>query len=164
MPDAKTILLSRERLTQAGAIERLFNRFDATLRNAGYLPMSGQILDATLVEAPKQRNTNAEKADLRVGRISEDWQYKPAKLSLKIVVRDGLLRSRKQSSRMMEPCRQAISPSRSLTRVCRQLIPMMAETNCTAARKVDFSLSYRVAIPLNCLSLAKKRSMMFRFL
>ena len=89
VPDAKTILLSRERLTQAGAIERLFNRFDATLRNAGYLPISGQILDATLVEAPKQRNTNAEKADLRVGRISEDWQYKPAKLSLKIVMRDG---------------------------------------------------------------------------
>lgn len=51
-----------------------------------------------------------------------------------------------------------------VARVCRQLIPMMAETNCTAARKVDFSLSYRVAIPLNCLSLAKKRSMMFRFL
>ncbi len=27
--------------------------FDATLRNAGYLPMSGQIMDATLVVAPK---------------------------------------------------------------------------------------------------------------
>ena len=67
VPDAKTVWLFRERLTQAGAIERLFGRFDATLRNAGYLPMSGQILDATLVAAPKQRNTNAEKADLREG-------------------------------------------------------------------------------------------------
>ena len=65
MPDAKTLWLFRDRLTQAGAIERLFDRFDATLRNAGYLPMSGQILDETLVAAPKQRNTNAEKADLR---------------------------------------------------------------------------------------------------
>lgn len=83
VPDAKTIWLFRERLTQAGAIEGLFNRFDATLRNAGYLPMSGQILDATLVAAPKQRNTNAEKADLRGGRIPEDWQDKPAKLSHK---------------------------------------------------------------------------------
>ncbi|WP_156477832.1 transposase, partial [Acetobacter malorum] len=43
----------------------------------------GQILDATLVAAPKQRNTNAEKADLREGRIPEDWQDKPAKLSHK---------------------------------------------------------------------------------
>ncbi|GBR00837.1 IS5 family transposase [Acetobacter oeni] len=83
VPDAKTIWLFRERLTQAGAIDVLFNRFDMILRNAGYLPMSGQILDATLVAAPKQRNTNAEKMDLREGRISQDWQDKPSKLSHK---------------------------------------------------------------------------------
>ncbi|WP_429956286.1 IS5 family transposase [Gluconobacter japonicus] len=83
VPDAKTVWLFRERLTQAGAIERLFDRFDATLRNAGYLPMSGQILDATLVAAPKQRNTNGEKADLRAGRIPEGWEDKPVKLSHK---------------------------------------------------------------------------------
>ncbi len=83
VPDAKTVWLFRERLTQAGAIARLFDRFDATLRNAGYLPMSGQILDATLVAAPKQRNTNAEKADIREGRIPQDWQDKPSKLSHK---------------------------------------------------------------------------------
>ncbi|WP_264779075.1 IS5 family transposase, partial [Gluconobacter sphaericus] len=81
VPDAKTVWLFRERLTQAGAIERLFDRFDATLRNAGYLPMSGQILDATLVVVPKQRNTNGEKADLRAGRIPEGWEGKPVKLS-----------------------------------------------------------------------------------
>lgn len=43
----KTVCLFRERLTQAGVIDILFNRFDVTLRNTGYLPMSGQILDAT---------------------------------------------------------------------------------------------------------------------
>ncbi|TCW21897.1 transposase-like protein DUF772 [Gluconobacter oxydans] len=83
VPDAKTLWLFRERLTQAGAIEGLFNRFDTILRSAGYLPMSGQILDATLVAAPKQRNTNAEKADLREGRIPQNWQDKPAKLAHK---------------------------------------------------------------------------------
>jgi IS5 family transposase len=83
VPDAKTLWLFRERLTQASAIERLFDRFDATLRNAGYLPMSGQILDATLVAAPKQRNTNDEKTALREGRIPQDWQDKPSKLSHK---------------------------------------------------------------------------------
>ncbi|KXV23735.1 transposase, partial [Gluconobacter oxydans] len=71
------------RSLQVGAIKRLFDRFDATLRNAGYLPMSGQNLDAALVAAPRQRNTNAEKADLRAGRIPEDWQDKPEKLSHK---------------------------------------------------------------------------------
>ncbi|GBD57993.1 IS5 family transposase [Gluconobacter wancherniae NBRC 103581] len=53
VPDAKTLWLFRERLTQARAIEGLFNCFDTALRNAGYLPMSGQILNATLVAAPK---------------------------------------------------------------------------------------------------------------
>ncbi|GBQ90850.1 transposase [Asaia krungthepensis NRIC 0535] len=62
VPDAKTVWLFRERLIQAEAIERLFERFDAILRNVGYLAMSGQILDATPGAAPKQRNTNAEKA------------------------------------------------------------------------------------------------------
>ncbi|MBB3884991.1 IS5 family transposase [Acetobacter oeni] len=83
VPDAKTIWLFRERLTQAGAIDGLFDRFDTTLRDAGYLPMSGQILDATLVAAPKQRNTNDEKADLRADRIPEAWKDKPAKRSHK---------------------------------------------------------------------------------
>ena len=45
--------------------------------------MSGQILDTTLVAAPKQRNTNDEKTDLREGRIPQDWQDKPSKLSHK---------------------------------------------------------------------------------
>lgn len=51
--------------------------------SAGYLPMSDQILDATLVTAPRQCNTNVEKADLRVGLIPEGWQNKPSKLSHK---------------------------------------------------------------------------------
>ncbi|MDE7540170.1 hypothetical protein PY792_07865 [Gluconobacter sphaericus] len=38
---------------------------------------------ATLVAAPKQRNTNAKKSDLRAGRIPEGWQDKPVKLSHK---------------------------------------------------------------------------------
>ncbi|GBR55222.1 hypothetical protein GCM10007872_00610 [Gluconobacter sphaericus NBRC 12467] len=49
VPDAKTVWLFRERLPRAGAIDILLNRFNAVLRNAGYLPILGQILDATLV-------------------------------------------------------------------------------------------------------------------
>ena len=60
-------------------IDILFNRFDATLRNVGYLPMSRQILGA----APKQCNTHTEKVDLRADRIPLAWKDKPAKLSHK---------------------------------------------------------------------------------
>jgi transposase, IS5 family len=65
VPDARTIWLFREKLTRAGAIEPLFTRFDAALRASGYIAMSGQIVDATLVAAPKQRNTQEEKRAIK---------------------------------------------------------------------------------------------------
>jgi transposase, IS5 family len=83
VPDARTIWLFREKLTRAGAIKPLFDRFDAALRQAGYLAMGGQIIDATLVAAPRQRNTQEEKTAIRQGRIPEDWKAKPAKLRQK---------------------------------------------------------------------------------
>src|SRR5947209_13960182 len=45
VPDARTIWLFREKLTKAEAIKTLFARFDAALRVAGYIAMSGQIVD-----------------------------------------------------------------------------------------------------------------------
>jgi transposase, IS5 family len=83
VPDANTIWTFREALTRAGAIERLFETFDRELRAAGYLAMSGQLVDATIVAAPKQRNTTAEKQAIRAGRVPEDWQGSPAKLRQK---------------------------------------------------------------------------------
>lgn len=83
VPDARTIWLFREKLTKAGAIQALFDRFDAALRASGYIAMGGQIVDASLIAAPKQRNTEDEKNDLKKGRIPEDWKAKPAKLRQK---------------------------------------------------------------------------------
>jgi transposase len=83
VPDAKTIWAFRERLTRAGTVEGLFARFDRAIREAGYLPMAGQIVDASLVTAPKQRNTEAEKKDVEEGRIPDDWKAHPAKLRQK---------------------------------------------------------------------------------
>jgi hypothetical protein len=42
-------------------VDGVFQRFDEVLRSAGFLAMSGQIVDATIVAAPKQRNTIEEK-------------------------------------------------------------------------------------------------------
>jgi transposase, IS5 family len=83
VPDARTIWLFREKLTKAGAIQPLFDRFDAALRTSGYIAMSGQIVDASLIAAPKQRNTQDEKKAIREGRIPDDWKNKPAKLRQK---------------------------------------------------------------------------------
>ncbi len=83
VPDANTIWTFREQLTKAGAIERLFDLFDRQLRAAGYLAMSGQLVDASIIAAPKQRNTKAEKQALKQGRIPEGWKEKPARLRQK---------------------------------------------------------------------------------
>src|SRR6201993_3423414 len=83
VPDARTIWLFREKLTQAGAIEALFERFDAALRASGYIAMSGQIVDATLVAVPRQRNTDEEKKAIKEGLIPQNWKDKPAKLRQK---------------------------------------------------------------------------------
>ena len=88
VPDANTIWGFREALTRARiagcpAIEVLFERFDAALATAGFLAMSGQIIDASIVAAPKQRNTDDEKRDIKEGRIPPEWAKKPAKLRQK---------------------------------------------------------------------------------
>jgi IS5 family transposase len=83
VPDANTIWTFREALKRAGAVDMLFQRFDATLRAAGYLAMSGQIVDATIVAAPKQRNTEAERATIKAGQIPQGWVEKPAKMRQK---------------------------------------------------------------------------------
>lgn len=86
VPDAKTIWAFRERLTQAGAIEGLFTRFDTALREAGYIAMSGQIVDSTLVAAPKQRNTDEEKAVIKAGKTAKQiWPDQPNKARQKDV-------------------------------------------------------------------------------
>jgi IS5 family transposase len=73
VPDAKTIWLYREQLKQTGAVEGLFRRFDEVLASKGFLAMGGQIIDATLIAAPRQKLTIEEKAIIREGGTPEDW-------------------------------------------------------------------------------------------
>jgi IS5 family transposase len=88
VPDANTIWTFREALTRAKingqtAIEVLFKAYEAALTKAGFLAMGGQIIDASIVAAPKQRNSDGEKRDIKQGRIPEAWKDKPAKLAQK---------------------------------------------------------------------------------
>jgi len=83
VPDANTLWDFREALIKAKALDRLFGNLDQAISDAGYRAMGGQIIDATLVAAPKQRNTEDEKAAIKGGQIPEDWKNKPAKLRQK---------------------------------------------------------------------------------
>ena len=73
-----------EKLTEAGALDVLFADFDRQLKERGYLAMGGQIVDATLVQAPRQRMTQEEKDQARAGKTAAQiWPDKPAKAAQK---------------------------------------------------------------------------------
>jgi len=79
IPDQKTIWLFRETLTQAGAVKKLFDQFQAQLNAAGYYAQKGQIIDASFVEVPRQRNTREENEQIKSGETPEKWENNPAK-------------------------------------------------------------------------------------
>uniref|UniRef100_UPI00054F15E3 IS5 family transposase n=1 Tax=Desulfogranum mediterraneum TaxID=160661 RepID=UPI00054F15E3 len=72
VPDATTIWRFREDLIEAGIIEQLFSTFDAHLRDSGFVAMKGQIVDASIINAPKQRNSRDENSQIKHGSIP-DW-------------------------------------------------------------------------------------------
>lgn len=80
VPDAKTIWLFRDRLAKAGVMEELFNSFSFQLEQQGIISHKGTIVDATFVEAPRQRNTRDENRQIKEGKIPEDWE-KPENVS-----------------------------------------------------------------------------------
>ena len=79
IPDGTTLWLFREKLAKADLIEKLFDRFDQHLGAQGYIARGGQIVDATIVAVPRQRNTRKENEAIKRGQTPEDWEKKPAK-------------------------------------------------------------------------------------
>ena len=67
-PDGNTIRHVRNRLTETGRLKRVMKAVDRKLQKKGDIPMPGRIIDASLLPAPKQCNTEAEKAAIRAGR------------------------------------------------------------------------------------------------
>lgn len=73
VPDAKTIWLFRELLTEANVIKSVFEQFDGFLRENGFTAKKGQIVDASIVAAPRQRNSRQENQQINEGQVPEDW-------------------------------------------------------------------------------------------
>ena len=77
VPDAKTLWLFREQLARHGLIDKLFQRFDEQLWVSGLMPKGGQIVDASLVNVPKNRNTRDENKQIKEGKTPDGWDDKP---------------------------------------------------------------------------------------
>lgn len=55
-----------------------FERFNAYLNERGYQAKAGQIIDASIVPVPRQRNTREENAAIKGGELPEGWEDNPA--------------------------------------------------------------------------------------
>lgn len=73
IPDAKTIWAFKNALSSAKVMESLFDLFTRELEGRSIVTHKGTIVDATFVDAPKQRNTREENKRIKNGEVPEDW-------------------------------------------------------------------------------------------
>lgn len=88
VPDAKTIWLFRDTLTKANVIEDLFAEFNCMLEKKGIITHKGTIVDATFVDAPRQRNSRKDNQTIKNGETPEDWLADTPKARHKLAQKD----------------------------------------------------------------------------
>lgn len=74
VPDEKTLWSFREVLTQGKVIERLFDKFEKYLSMHGLKASCGSMVDATVVEVPKQRNSREDNEEIKKGNTPESFE------------------------------------------------------------------------------------------
>ena len=83
VPDEKTIWLFRENLIEHGLVDKLFDKFLSSLEKANLVGKEGRMIDASFVEAPRQRNSREENQNIKDGIVPQDWEDAPNKLAQK---------------------------------------------------------------------------------
>jgi IS5 family transposase len=83
VPDAKTIWLFRDTLTQLKLVEKLFKHLDDQLDKDGVIVHKGKLIDASIVEVPITRNNHQENVDLKAGNIPAEWHKEENKHKLR---------------------------------------------------------------------------------
>ena len=82
VPDAKTIWVFRDQIGADG-VKRLFKLLSKSLAAAGLIVNKGKIVDATIVEVPRQRNTRRENEQISHGKVPTEWKDNENKLRQK---------------------------------------------------------------------------------
>jgi len=77
IPDRTTIWTFKERLIKAGASESVFEAVNRQLAKHGYIARGGQMIDASIVQAPRQSLSKEEKELVGQGAMPITWE--PAK-------------------------------------------------------------------------------------
>ncbi|WP_089725905.1 IS5 family transposase [Candidatus Thiosymbion oneisti] len=74
VPDATTVWRFRERLKELGLLETRFDRFEDFLAAAGFEAKHGQLMDASIVAVPIQRNPRAQNRRIKSGEVVAAWR------------------------------------------------------------------------------------------
>jgi IS5 family transposase len=85
VPDSRTLWLYGEMLAQADGARQLFDAFNAQLQAQGLMLQEGVMVDATIVEVPRQRNSREDNARIKQGETPPAWKEQPRKLAQKDV-------------------------------------------------------------------------------
>ena len=83
VPDAKTLWLFKERLKERHLDEKLFEAFGHYLDELGLLAQQGTVVDARIIQVPRQRNSREENACIKQGETPDAWEEQPHKRAQK---------------------------------------------------------------------------------
>ena len=72
-PDSKTFWTFRNSLSKLDLSKKLFDEFSKQINQAGFIARKGQIVDASIIPAPIQRNKRKENEEIKAGDTPKDW-------------------------------------------------------------------------------------------
>lgn len=83
VPDYTSVWRFREQLAAGGTAKKLFELYVEKLEGQGVITKQGRIVDASLVEVPRQRNSRKENEMIKEGKVPPECRKQPRKLTQK---------------------------------------------------------------------------------
>ncbi len=84
IPDSRTFWSFRDTLDKKDLVKTLFDTFNTILESLGVFANEGQMIDASFVEAPRQRNNREENKHIKENSTPpSEWKKNPNKLAQK---------------------------------------------------------------------------------
>jgi IS5 family transposase len=74
VPDANTLWDFKQELAENETDKKLFELFKQKMEAIGVITRNGSLVDATFVDAPRQRNTREENKIIKEGSVPEEWE------------------------------------------------------------------------------------------
>ena len=88
VPDANTLWDFKEEIAKNNGDKQLFNLFEKMMEEIGVITRTGSLVDASFVDAPRQRNNREDNKTIKEGEIPEEWKAGTPKANHKMSQKD----------------------------------------------------------------------------